>query len=601
MVTSDAARLLRTAAGLLKSGRPTEAVALLTGLAQAQPRLFDARRLLGLALHAVGDLSGAERELKAASGLDKRSPMVLVELAGTLLALGREVEAEKALRAALVRDRRFVPAAGALARYLISKGWAAEALKVSLPLVVGGGDPVILSVHAEALRALGRLDESIEVSRRIVALPDADPVFVHNLAVSLLDAEHFEETELTANKVIRQGASTPETWRVRGRAIQGLDRYDEAEESYRQALRRRPDFAPAHRDLADLIWMRTGDVAAAGETLDAAIALAPSDPALRIVKAKLLDFAGDIDAAYAAILPVVSRPDADPMADISAAQIIMMKDARRGLQHARRALAHAPDDPLVLTVCAEASLAAGLPDDTARLAQALGDMSPGNQQALGLLATAWRAMGDPRYGELYDYDAFVKTWRLDTPEGWPSLDAWLADMTRSLNGLHNLEAHPIGQSLRRGTQTSQSLDRSPDPAILGLFEAIRQPIGRHIEALGRGRDPLRARATGRFRLNGSWSVRLKPGGRHVNHVHPKGWLSSACYIALPDTVDAGGREGWIAFGEPGIPTNPPLPAEHWVKPESGMLVLFPSYMWHGTAPFSGEQTRLTCAFDVVPA
>jgi len=30
-------------------------------------------------------------------------------------------------------------------------------------------------------------------------------------------------------------------------------------------------------------------------------------------------------------------------------------------------------------------------------------------------------------------------------------------------------------------------------------------------------------------------------------------------------------------------------------------VLFPSYMWHGTQPFGGEQDRLTVAFDIVPA
>ena len=32
-----------------------------------------------------------------------------------------------------------------------------------------------------------------------------------------------------------------------------------------------------------------------------------------------------------------------------------------------------------------------------------------------------------------------------------------------------------------------------------------------------------------------------------------------------------------------------------------MLVLFPSYMWHGTIPFSGDQPRLTVALDIVPA
>jgi hypothetical protein len=104
----------------------------------------------------------------------------------------------------------------------------------------------------------------------------------------------------------------------------------------------------------------------------------------------------------------------------------------------------------------------------------------------------------------------------------------------------------------------------------------------------------------------------------VDHVHQEGWLSSAFYVELPDVVtkpDArtgsaqgknkteGGdsaRQGWIRFGQPGSPVQPVQTAQHFVKPEPGMLVLFPSYMWHGTVPFTGKQSRLTVAMDVVP-
>jgi Putative 2OG-Fe(II) oxygenase len=65
-------------------------------------------------------------------------------------------------------------------------------------------------------------------------------------------------------------------------------------------------------------------------------------------------------------------------------------------------------------------------------------------------------------------------------------------------------------------------------------------------------------------------------------------------------VKGAGHEGWIKFGEPGVPTLPALGPEHFEKPEPGLLVLFPSYMWHGTMPFPGEQTRLTLAFDLLP-
>jgi hypothetical protein len=94
-----------------------------------------------------------------------------------------------------------------------------------------------------------------------------------------------------------------------------------------------------------------------------------------------------------------------------------------------------------------------------------------------------------------------------------------------------------------------------------------------------------------------WSVKLRPGGYHIDHVHPQGWLSSACYI---ETVAPKGREGWIRFGQPGVKTQPAMEAEHFVEPKPGMLVLFPSYMWHGTVPFTGDKPRLTFAFDLVP-
>lgn len=86
-------------------------------------------------------------------------------------------------------------------------------------------------------------------------------------------------------------------------------------------------------------------------------------------------------------------------------------------------------------------------------------------------------------------------------------------------------------------------------------------------------------------------------GYHANHVHPMGWLSSACYIALPQVIERG-REGWIKFGEPGISTAPKLEAEHFMMPAPGKLVLFPSYMWHGTVPFGGDEPRITIAFDL---
>jgi hypothetical protein len=136
----------------------------------------------------------------------------------------------------------------------------------------------------------------------------------------------------------------------------------------------------------------------------------------------------------------------------------------------------------------------------------------------------------------------------------------------------------------------------------GLFQAFAAPIARYLEHIGRGTDPLRRRNGGRWRFHGSWSVRLRNRGFHMSHVHPRGWISSAFYVELPDIMAEGRTDqGILTFGKPGILTTPALEAEYSVRPAAGMLVLFPSYFWHGTVPFESPQSRLTVAFDAVPA
>jgi uncharacterized protein (TIGR02466 family) len=176
----------------------------------------------------------------------------------------------------------------------------------------------------------------------------------------------------------------------------------------------------------------------------------------------------------------------------------------------------------------------------------------------------------------------------------------VTDLAEALAGRHLYRAHPVGQSVRHGSQTEQTLTLSDHPTIRAFFQAIDAPIRRHIAGLGRGDDPLRRRIGAGYQLLSVWSVRLEPGGSHTNHVHPKGWLSSACYIALPAAVGSG-HEGWLKLGEPGVATAPALAPERFVRPEPGRLVLFPSYMWHGVVPFGGDERRLTVAFDVAPA
>jgi hypothetical protein len=75
-------------------------------------------------------------------------------------------------------------------------------------------------------------------------------------------------------------------------------------------------------------------------------------------------------------------------------------------------------------------------------------------------------------------------------------------------------------------------------------------------------------------------------------------LSGVFYVDVPEAVNRRGQ-GWLQFGIPEI-SQLDLLSDYCVKPASGLLVLFPSFMWHGTKAFQQGDRRMTIAFDMVP-
>ena len=211
-------------------------------------------------------------------------------------------------------------------------------------------------------------------------------------------------------------------------------------------------------------------------------------------------------------------------------------------------------------------------------------------------AVAWRLAGDRRW-EWLQAD-------LETTVSVVDLTADLPDMPlldQALRRLHVAKGEYLDQSVRGGSQTDGPLFSKIDPSIRKLRAAIVSAVERHVRNLP-PRDsahPLLAAARDRrVRFSGSWSVLLRGSGYHANHVHPQGWISSALYIRLPQrSPEEPANASWLTLGEPQKELGVDLPPFREIEPKPGRLVLFPSYMWHGTRPFaSGE--RLTVAFDV---
>jgi tetratricopeptide (TPR) repeat protein len=488
------------------------------------------------------------------------------------------------------------------AEALLARGLADQAIAITGPAAHGLTNLAAVNLHVAALKALGRAEEALQWNRRAVARHPGNRIAWHNLAATLGDLGAGAESQQAVEQAFELGLDASETWLVYARALLATGQAEAAEGAFRETLRRAPGSLPAVLELAELRWTARADLDGALAALDEARRTGVSPTALVLKAAGLLRAAGQPDAADARLADRLrERPD-DVAASLALSDALMKRgEAGQALDLLRIPLSGHPTHPSVLAQVSWAQSALGRGGEAVATARAGLALNPLSQVLLSAEATAARIAGDPIYRRLYDYEAFVQAFEIATPRGWPSLAAYLADLLEAIAGLHRNQAHPSDQSLHGGSQTTFRLDGHPDPAIKAFFKAVDKPLLEYMARLGPGGDPLRRRNTGAYRISGAWSVRLGVGDFHRDHLHSEGWLSSAFYVQTPRGGPAMGREGWLRFGQPPFPTKASLSAEHYVRAEPGKLILFPSYMWHGTEPFTTDERRTTIAFDVVPA
>ena len=460
----------------------------------------------------------------------------------------------------------------------------------------------LLPLHIGLLKAVQQPEGVVAIRRQQLAQAPQSVVNQHNLASALGDAGQHLEAVTHARKALALGGNAPETWIVLARSLQALKQMDEALCAFDEVLARRGDYVEAINEKAQLLWMTGQGAETARQPLIAALDRYPANPQLLQGLAVFNAYVGM--QTHLVVDDLIARRNRagirDGRLDVAIANLALEYDAKLALQYAQSATQVASNDVAAWSTLAKCHLVLGHMDEALQILGELMRVSSHDQVVVALHATAMRVAGRKDPAGLDDADALVRAATIDTPQGWASLPDYLADLKRALEAQHAFNNHPIGQSLRHGSQTPIDLRYVDDPAIRAFFTAIDGPIRAYLKALGTGDDPVRRRNTGDYRVTGSWSVRLRSGGFHESHIHPKGWISSACYIDLPEAVERDGTEGWIGFGVPPFDLPKPLAPLKVEKPEPGKLVLFPSSMWHGTLPFEDERHRLTIAFDLIP-
>jgi tetratricopeptide (TPR) repeat protein len=556
------------------------------------------------ALAGQGQFAAAETHYRRARALDPKDLRAALGHGHALRMLGRPGEARDVFAAAIAIKPDLADSHHglALACQEIPDLAAAEAAYRSTLRLQPDALPAAVGL-AEVLNLQGRPDDALSL---LAPLDSSNPPGRAALEQARGTARLLKEDYGTAlahfERALAAAPNHPKAAHARAVALQHLGRMEEALSAFRKIITDSPANLAAHQGFNDVLRRLKRD----GEFLqsyDEAARRMPSVPHFAIAKAQFLVRDGRTEDAIAHYDRALAITPDHPLAQQGKAEALLkLGQPGAAIDFYERMLQQTDGAAEMLTNLAGAYLMAREAGKAeAAAAQAMA-RDPTDQVALAALGTAWRLRNDPREKDLNRYDEFVQTIDLEPPQGYADMESFNRDLNAWLDTQHSDSREPIDQSLRGGTQTLGNIFATGHDLVRKLQGRIDEAIARFIAGLpDEARHPFLGRRSGGFAFAGAWSSRLSDRGFHANHLHPGGWISSAYYVALPDVVANGDqKQGWLQFGEPSYDVGLEAPVRRAVQPKVGRLVLFPSYMWHGTVPFRAPRSRTTIAFDVVP-
>ena len=193
------------------------------------------RQYYGALLRDMGRLEESEQQLRIAVTQAPESDfMTRINLAETLTALGKNGEAEQALRHVLEREPHHAKAKAALGRVLVAEGRASEAVPY-LEAAAQGKEPGALLDLAGAYLRLGEAAKAGEAAGRALARSPGHPWALALAGHALVLEGRHQEGLALLQRALAIGPRRAEVWRALGAAFAAAGDTRSAERCEREA------------------------------------------------------------------------------------------------------------------------------------------------------------------------------------------------------------------------------------------------------------------------------------------------------------------------------------------------------------------------------
>jgi uncharacterized protein (TIGR02466 family) len=178
----------------------------------------------------------------------------------------------------------------------------------------------------------------------------------------------------------------------------------------------------------------------------------------------------------------------------------------------------------------------------------------------------------------------------------PDADAMNWDL-RALILAEEAKYLSLGRSNIGGWHSRPDFLNRPEPAVAGLTTWVTWALRRMIDAAA-GPNAFK----GTLSVS-AWATICRAGAYHAPHSHPDSAWSGVYYVdagtEMPDRPLSGvlefldPRAGVEAVSAPGDPYGEPFR----VRPQAGLLVIFPSWLYHWVHPYAGQTPRVAVSFN----
>jgi Flp pilus assembly protein TadD len=284
---------LTQAQGLLKEGRPQEALQILLELQRSGPPDANVSQQIGIAYTQLENLAEAEKAYREAVRLNPKFWAARKNLATVLWFLDHKEESEREFLAVT----HALPADPVPHLYL---GLAAHARRNQVEAkaqfekagALASENPEVLPIVVEAYAAAGDLSLPARVTQQLAAAENPDPALLSRVGALLLQYGRYELAVTALEKLTALHKESADGWRMLAEAYAGERKLEPAYRAYSHAIEADPNSADAYVAMAEFASAHANNEFAL-EVVGRGLRQAPRSAELLFEQGALLAIKGD--------------------------------------------------------------------------------------------------------------------------------------------------------------------------------------------------------------------------------------------------------------------------------------------------------------------